>query len=93
MAIHEDIPPPYSAVGKHGVFPHASHDERARFNFLANLNKHVAGTLGPGKGGTGIATYTIGDLLYASATTTLSRLADVWAWSNVRDRWVGPPFG
>ena len=48
MAIHDDIPPPYSAVGKHGVFPHASHDERARFNFLANLNKHVAGTLGPG---------------------------------------------
>ena len=48
MAIQDDIPPPYSAVGKHGVFPHASHDERARFNFLANLNKHVAGTLGPG---------------------------------------------
>ena len=48
MAIHDDIPPPYSAVGTHGVFPRASHDERARFNFLANLNKHVAGTLGPG---------------------------------------------
>ncbi|MEY2882940.1 MAG: hypothetical protein RL490_664 [Pseudomonadota bacterium] len=48
MAIHDDIPPPYSMVGTHGVFPHANHDERARFNFLANLNKHVAGTLGPG---------------------------------------------
>ena len=46
--IHDDIPPPYSMVGRHGVFPHASHDERARFNFLANLNKHVAGSLGPG---------------------------------------------
>ena len=48
MAIHDDIPPPYSEVGTHGVFPRATHDERARFNFLANLNKHVAGTLGPG---------------------------------------------
>ncbi len=48
MAAHDDIPPPYSMVGTHGVFPRASHDERARFNFLANLNKHVAGSLGPG---------------------------------------------
>lgn len=48
MAIHDDIPPPYTEVGTHAVFPQASHDERARFNFLANLNKHVAGTLGPG---------------------------------------------
>ena len=48
MAIHDDIPPPYTMVGRHGVFPDASHDERARFNFLANLNKHVAGSLGPG---------------------------------------------
>lgn len=48
MSIENDIPPPYSMVGRHGVFPKASHDERARFNFLANLNKHVAGSLGPG---------------------------------------------
>jgi hypothetical protein len=48
MAIHDDIPPPYSMVAQHGAFPKANHDERARFNFLANLNKHVAGTLGPG---------------------------------------------
>ncbi len=48
MAIHDDIPPPYTAVGTHGVFPRASHDERARFNFLANLNKHLSGSLGPG---------------------------------------------
>ena len=48
MSIENDIPPPYSMVGTHGVFPKASHDERARFNFLANLNKHVAGSLGPG---------------------------------------------
>jgi ubiquinone/menaquinone biosynthesis C-methylase UbiE len=48
MATQDDIPPPYSMVGTHGVFPQATHDERARFNFLANLNKHVAGALGPG---------------------------------------------
>jgi ubiquinone/menaquinone biosynthesis C-methylase UbiE len=48
MATSDDIPPPYSMVGTHGVFPKASHDERARFNFLANLGKHVAGALGPG---------------------------------------------
>ncbi|WP_416907535.1 MAG: class I SAM-dependent methyltransferase [Polymorphobacter sp.] len=48
MSIENDIPPPYSMVASHGVFPKASQDERARFNFLANLNKHVAGSLGPG---------------------------------------------
>ena len=48
MAIHDDIPPPYSEVGTHGVFPVTTHDERARFNFLANAAKHIAGTLGPG---------------------------------------------
>ncbi len=48
MSKRDDIPPAYNFVGRHGVFPHATHDERARFNFLANLNKHVAVTLGPG---------------------------------------------
>lgn len=37
----------------------------------------LGGTLGAGFGGTGLATYTIGDLLYASGTTTLSKLAGV----------------
>ncbi len=32
------VPPAYNEVGQHGVFPQAIHDERARFNFLANLN-------------------------------------------------------
>lgn len=40
------------------------------------------GTLGPGAGGTGLASYAIGDLLYASGTTTLAKLADV-ATDNV----------
>lgn len=37
----------------------------------------VAGTLVAANGGTGQSSYTVGDLLYASGTTTLSRLADV----------------
>ena len=37
----------------------------------------LAGTLGAGYGGTGLASYAVGDLLYASGTTALSQLADV----------------
>ena len=37
----------------------------------------LAGTLGAGYGGTGLNTYVIGDLLYASGTTAFSRLADI----------------
>jgi len=37
----------------------------------------VAGTLVAANGGTGQSTYAVGDLLYASATNALSRLADV----------------
>ncbi|WP_448584963.1 class I SAM-dependent methyltransferase [Thermaurantiacus sp.] len=43
-----DIPPPYTEVARHGVFPEVAHDEAARFNFLANLNRHLAVALGPG---------------------------------------------
>jgi hypothetical protein len=42
-----------------------------------SLTTQVSGTLGAGNGGTGISSYTVGDILYASATTTLSSLADV----------------
>ena len=37
----------------------------------------LAGTLGAGFGGTGIATYAIGDIIYASGATALARLADI----------------
>lgn len=37
----------------------------------------VTGTLPAGNGGTGIASYAIGDIIYASGATTLSALADV----------------
>ncbi len=35
----------------------------------------VTGTLGPTHGGTGLAAYTLGDIVYASATNTLAALA------------------
>ncbi len=37
-----DVPPPYTAVSRHGVFPEVRHDDAARFNFLAGLNKQLA---------------------------------------------------
>lgn len=37
----------------------------------------LVSALGCGSGGTGLASYAIGDLLYASGATTLSKLADV----------------
>lgn len=43
-----DVAPPYTAVARHAVFPEPSHDEAARFDFLANFNKYLSGTLGAG---------------------------------------------
>ncbi|MFO0114054.1 MAG: class I SAM-dependent methyltransferase [Betaproteobacteria bacterium] len=40
-------PPPYNLVGKHGVSPTFKHDDIARFNFLAQLNTHLAATVVP----------------------------------------------
>lgn len=42
----------------------------------------ISGTATATQGGTGLATYAVGDLLYASSTTALSKLADV-ATGNV----------
>jgi ubiquinone/menaquinone biosynthesis C-methylase UbiE len=46
--MNHDVPPPYSAVTRHAVFPEPSHDEKARFNFLANFNKYLSGAVGQG---------------------------------------------
>lgn len=43
----------------------------------ASITVGWSGTLAASRGGTGNGTYAVGDLLYASGTTTLSRLADV----------------
>lgn len=41
-------PPDYRVVGRHGVYPETSHDEVARFNFLAHMNAHLASKVMPG---------------------------------------------
>ena len=43
-----DGPPDYRVVGRHGMFPEVSHDEIARFNFLAHMNRHLSTTVMPG---------------------------------------------
>lgn len=43
-----DGPPDYRVVGRHGVYPELTHDEVERFNFLAQLNRHLAGRVMPG---------------------------------------------
>ena len=53
---------------------------------LAALNDEVRPV---NRGGTGLSSYTIGDLLYASAATTLAKLADVAAGSYLRSGGVG----
>jgi SAM-dependent methyltransferase len=40
--------PPWTDVGRHGVFPEGRHDEIARFNFLASFNQHLAASVFPG---------------------------------------------
>ena len=42
------FPPVYNLIGKHDVFPEMSHDEIARYNFLANLNRHLSTVIAPG---------------------------------------------
>lgn len=48
------------------------------------LTTHVSGILPEVNGGTNQSTYTTGDLLYASAANTLTKLADVAAGSYLR---------
>ncbi|HNG26001.1 MAG TPA: hypothetical protein PLJ37_01195, partial [Chitinophagales bacterium] len=48
------------------------------------LTTHISGILPEANGGTNQSTYTTGDLLYASASNTLSKLADVAAGSYLR---------
>jgi len=59
------------------------------------LTTGVTGTLPAANGGTGNATYVVGDLLYASTTTALSRLADVATGNAVISGGVGvvPSWG
>lgn len=48
------------------------------------LTTHISGVLPVANGGTNIASYAVGDLIYASGATTLAKLADVAAGSYLR---------
>lgn len=50
----------------------------------ASLTLGWTGTLGVARGGTNLASYAVGDVLYASGATTLAGLADVAAGSYLR---------
>jgi hypothetical protein len=51
---------------------------------IIDLTIDVTGVLPAANGGTGQSSYAVGDLLYASGATTLSKLADVAAGSYLR---------
>ncbi len=55
----------------------------------------LAGTLVAANGGTGLSSYTVGDIIYASTTTTLSRIADVATGNALISGGVGasPSYG
>ena len=53
------------------------------------LATHVSGTLPVANGGTGLASWTTGDLLYASAGTTIAGLTDVAAGRFLRSGGAG----
>ncbi len=44
----QNLPPVWSKIARHELLPETTHDERARFNFLANLNKHLSAVVSPG---------------------------------------------
>lgn len=54
-----------------------------------NLATDTTGSLGVAQGGTGLASYTIGDLIYASGTTTLAKLAASTASTFLRSTGAG----
>lgn len=60
-----------------------------------DLTSGVTGTLPAANGGTGNASYTTGDILYASGATTLSKLADVATGNALISGGVGvaPSYG
>lgn len=67
---------------------------------ISNLGTVTSGVwnataIAPGYGGTGLTSYAVGDLIYASAATTLSKLADVATGSALISGGVGvaPAWG
>jgi hypothetical protein len=60
-----------------------------------DASKITTGTLAVANGGTGLASYVVGDLVFASGTTTLSKLADVATGNVLLSGGVGvaPSYG
>jgi len=56
---------------------------------------NISGTATAAQGGTGLASYAVGDILYAATTTTLARLADIATGNVLRSGGVGvaPAWG
>lgn len=46
--MNHDVPPPYTKVTRHAVFPDIGHDDAARFDFLTNFNRYLSGTVSAG---------------------------------------------
>jgi ubiquinone/menaquinone biosynthesis C-methylase UbiE len=42
------LPPVWTKLKQHAVFPEFSHDERARYNYLSSLNRFVSTIIAPG---------------------------------------------
>jgi ubiquinone/menaquinone biosynthesis C-methylase UbiE len=42
-----NLPPIYDKLNRHEVFPEMNHDEKARYNFLTNLNRHLSTVIAP----------------------------------------------
>lgn len=76
-------PTPLASLGTTTTVLHGNAAGAPTFGAVS-LSTDVTGSLGVATGGTGIASYAIGDLLYASGSTTLAKLADVSAGSFLR---------
>jgi len=68
--------PTWSTPGSGGTVTSVSGGSTG-FSFTASPAPTMSGTLDADNGGTGQSVYAVGDILYASTTTALSKLADV----------------
>jgi hypothetical protein len=82
-------------TGVTGTLPIANGGTGTTSTTFANLTTNVTGTLPIANGGTNLTTYTTGDIVYASATNTLNKLADVATGSSLISGGVGvaPSWG